>query len=278
MLIESDSEACRLLEQVNYYRLSGYWYSWRKLLEPEKRADSFIEGTTLVDVAAVYMFDCRLRETVFACLAPIELSVRSMLGHELGHVAPFAHLHPNVLGPLAQASDGEGSSAGYQKWLARYEKELRASREDFVAHHKNKYGGRLPIWAAVEVITNRFLLWTLLDPVQAIREWLRVLRPGGLLFCADANHFPHGINTQIKVDSEGGPDEFTHVYNPDLQGQLPLALEKSMEAYLRCFEEAGATDIQINPVDGVAEIDRNCGLPAGHELIRHYVITALRPR
>lgn len=129
-----------------------------------------------------------------------------------------------------------------------------------------------------DVITNRFLLWTLLDPVQAIREWLRVLRPGGLLFCADANHFPHGINNQIKVDSEGGPDEFTQVYNPDLQGQLPLALEKSMEAYLRCFEEAGATDIQINPVDGVAEIDRNCGLPAGHESIRHYVITALRPR
>ena len=84
MLIESDSEACRLLEQVNYYRLSGYWYSWRKLLEPEKRADSFVEGTTLDDVAAVYMFDCKLREIVFACLAPIELSVRSMLGHELG--------------------------------------------------------------------------------------------------------------------------------------------------------------------------------------------------
>ncbi|WP_311524184.1 Abi family protein, partial [uncultured Varibaculum sp.] len=151
MLIESDSEACRLLEQVNYYRLSGYWYSWRKLLEPGKRADSFISGTTLVDVAAVYMFDCKLRETVFACLAPIELSVRSMLGHELGRIDTFAHLHPNVLGPLAQASDGEGSSAGYQKWLARYEKELRASREDFVAHHNKKYGGRLPIWAAVEV-------------------------------------------------------------------------------------------------------------------------------
>ena len=152
MLIESDLEACWLLERVNYYRLSGYWYSWRKLLAPGKRADSFVAGTTLADVAAVYMFDCRLRETVFACLAPIELSVRSMLGHELGRVDPFAHIHPNVLGPLAKASDGEGSSAGYQKWLARYEKELRASREDFVAHHKNKYGGRLPIWAAVEVM------------------------------------------------------------------------------------------------------------------------------
>lgn len=152
MLIESDSEACRLLEQVNYYRLSGYWYSWRKLLEPGKRADSFIAGTTLDDVAAVYMFDCKLREIVFGCLGPIELSVRSMLGHELGRIDTFAHLRPSILGSLAQASDGEGSSAGYLKWLGRYEKELSASREDFVAHHNKKYGGRLPIWAAVEVM------------------------------------------------------------------------------------------------------------------------------
>lgn len=39
MLIESDLEACWLLERVNYYRLSGYWYSWRKLVAPGKRAD-----------------------------------------------------------------------------------------------------------------------------------------------------------------------------------------------------------------------------------------------
>lgn len=44
MLIESDSKASRLLGQVNYYRLSGYWYSWRKLLETGERADSFITG------------------------------------------------------------------------------------------------------------------------------------------------------------------------------------------------------------------------------------------
>lgn len=37
-------------------------------------------------------------------------------------------------------------------WLTKYEAALRTSREDFVAHHKNKYGGKLPIWAAVEVM------------------------------------------------------------------------------------------------------------------------------
>lgn len=35
---------------------------------------------------------------------------------------------------------------------AKYELALRASKEDFVEHHKRKYGGVLPIWAAVEVM------------------------------------------------------------------------------------------------------------------------------
>lgn len=37
-------------------------------------------------------------------------------------------------------------------WLDRYNKEPSFSREDFVKHHQRKYGGQLPIWAAVEVI------------------------------------------------------------------------------------------------------------------------------
>jgi abortive infection bacteriophage resistance protein len=56
-----------------------------------------------------------------------------------------AHLDPGKLGPTAR---GER----YDRWLKGYEFELRQSREDFVAHHHAKYGGRLPVWAAVELL------------------------------------------------------------------------------------------------------------------------------
>ncbi|WP_240322586.1 Abi family protein [Austwickia chelonae] len=36
--------------------------------------------------------------------------------------------------------------------MRRYENELRQSREDFVHHHRQKYGGRLPVWAATELM------------------------------------------------------------------------------------------------------------------------------
>ena len=44
------------------------------------------------------------------------------------------------LGPTSRSGDQ------YSKWVRRYEKELNQSREDFVDHHRAKYGGVLPVW------------------------------------------------------------------------------------------------------------------------------------
>lgn len=153
IVIDSDDQARHLLERVNYYRLSGYWYSWREIGEDGVRRDEFIPGTNLADIAAVYNFDWRLRETVFSALAHIELSVRSMLGHELGRIDPLAHLHPELLGSVAyETKPKPRPSTKYEHWLKRYRKELAGSREDFVTHRNQKYDGQLPIWAAVEVM------------------------------------------------------------------------------------------------------------------------------
>lgn len=133
------------LGRVNYYRLSGYWYPFRVLAEAGRR-DEFYEGTRFDDVVALYEFDERLRSATFTALTPVELAVRAHLGHQLGRIDPCVHLEPSGLGPTAR----KGSR--YATWLARYERELRQSREDFVAHHAQKYGGRLPVWAAVELL------------------------------------------------------------------------------------------------------------------------------
>lgn len=145
MAIDDRDKAISTLQRVNYYRLSGYWYPFRQQVSGT-RVDDFYPGTRLDDVVALYEFDTRLRAATFSVLAPIELALRALLGHELGRVDPCAHLDPTLLGPTARNGDG------YKKWLEGYELELRRSREDFVAHHHAKYGGRLPVWAAVEVL------------------------------------------------------------------------------------------------------------------------------
>ncbi len=137
--------AADVLRRVNYYRLSGYWYSFRQQVGGS-RVDNFYPGTRLDDVVALYEFDARLRAATFSVLSPVELAVRALLGHELGRVDPCAHLDPSLLGPTAR------QGTYYRRWRDGYELELDRSREDFVAHHHAKYGGVLPVWAAVEVL------------------------------------------------------------------------------------------------------------------------------
>lgn len=137
--------AVEMLRRVNYYRLSGYWYPFRKQT-PSGREDGFYAGARFGDVVALYEFDVRLRAATFAALAPVELAIRALLGHELGRIDPCVHLEPLKLGPTTRSGDQ------YSKWVRRYKSELNQSREDFVDHHRAKYGGVLPVWAATELM------------------------------------------------------------------------------------------------------------------------------
>lgn len=135
------------LRKVSYYRMSGYWYSFRQFGSSRRaRRDEFFPGTTLADVVKLYSFDANLRAATFSALAPVELRVRALLGHGLGALDEVAHLRPERL--HARARQGKS----YKFWLENYEKRLDESREDFVEHHRDKYGGVLPVWAAVEVL------------------------------------------------------------------------------------------------------------------------------
>ena len=87
---------------------------------------------------------------VLAVLAPVELSMRALVGHVLGEIDPCIHLKADLLGPVARGK----RASEYAKWLKKYQNKLKDSREDFVRHHKDKYGGTLPVWAAVEVLTG----------------------------------------------------------------------------------------------------------------------------
>lgn len=153
MTIENPQSAEALLRQLNYYRLSGYWHPMRRFnAETGQSLDVFRPGASFDLVHKLYLFDEQLRHVVSGELARIELAVRALLGHELGSIDPFIHLKPELLGAPAHKVASKRGDTRYEVWLKKYEAALSTSREDFVAHHKSKYGGKLPIWAAVEVL------------------------------------------------------------------------------------------------------------------------------
>ncbi|MGV8936123.1 MAG: class I SAM-dependent methyltransferase [Allorhizobium sp.] len=48
-----------------------------------------------------------------------------------------------------------------------------------------------------DVITNRHLVWTLVDPKAAFVEWLRVLKPGGKLLVVDGDFVNPGLTARL---------------------------------------------------------------------------------
>ncbi len=65
--------------------------------------------------------------------------------------------------------------------------------------------------ASFDAVTARYLLWTLREPVRALRNWRELLRPGGRLAVVDGLWFANGIDT-----SRDTPDEavFRSAYQP----------------------------------------------------------------
>lgn len=52
--------------------------------------------------------------------------------------------------------------------------------------------------AGFDVVLSRNLTWNLPDPEQAYREWLRVLKPDGLMMVFDANWYAYLFNDDLR--------------------------------------------------------------------------------
>ncbi|NLV86561.1 MAG: methyltransferase domain-containing protein [Clostridiales bacterium] len=81
-----------------------------------------------------------------------------------------------------------------------------------------------------DYIVSRNLVWNLEQPEQAYREWLRVLKSGGKLFIADANHYLFYFDNDYmhsRLVREATSNNHTHGVDPtpinEIARDLPLS-------------------------------------------------------
>lgn len=129
-----------------------------------------------------------------------------------------------------------------------------------------------------DAVTSRYLLWTLRDPVAALRSWSRVLRPGGVVACVDANWYPGGIDRTVEVESVHGPDAFVAAYDTDAEAALPLATAADPAAYVDAFVAAGLLDVEVTDLDEVVALDRRHGVSPGHRVLPQFLVTGRTAR
>lgn len=149
--IQDESEALKFLEMIGYYKLSGYFYPFRKIKQAEvivfeTREDEFIENVSFNHIIQLYEFDKSLNNLLTRALADFEQALRAKSAYLVGQIDPYAHMRVHTLHPKV-------TNREYLNWLEMFKKDIsKAKLQKFVTHHAEKYSGEMPIWVAVEVM------------------------------------------------------------------------------------------------------------------------------
>lgn len=162
MLVTDRERAISCLKRIGYYRLSAYWYPFRKseLVSDSSGAavrrvlDNFRPGTSFSLVMDLYVFDKKLRMLVLDAIERVEIALRTDIALLIGRYGPLAHRDPTKLhGNFSRRPAHRGASkTKHQEWLARLDDKFARSNEDFAKHFNLKYPGEdMPIWIAVEL-------------------------------------------------------------------------------------------------------------------------------
>lgn len=139
MYFEDEVRANCILQNVSYYRLSGYWYPLLK----DKQRHIFKDGASFDNAYSIYKFDSALRKLVLSEIEKIEIAVRTQ----------FSYI-------MSQEYDGWwftdsslfSTPAKHAKTLAKVEDEYNRSDEDFIVSFKAKYCNRFPpSWITLEI-------------------------------------------------------------------------------------------------------------------------------
>lgn len=139
VFFEDLDTAAKILSQISYYRLSGYFLSFKDT----NHENQFFFGTTFSQVYRLYEFDTILRQLLFSSIENIEIAFRTKLANFLAlKHGPLSYLDSNIF--LDQKH--------FKSFKEDFDREKKHQRNTaFVKHHKEQYGDTMPVWAAVEI-------------------------------------------------------------------------------------------------------------------------------
>jgi abortive infection bacteriophage resistance protein len=120
-----------LLENISYYRFSGYWYP----LLADKQNHIFKPNTYFDTAFKLYKFDRELRKLIITELEKIEVAVRSKMAYVLSTEHNIFWIDDTTLFT---------NSSVHRATLAKIEDELDRSDEEFIVAFKSKYVNRFP--------------------------------------------------------------------------------------------------------------------------------------
>ena len=142
LVIDDNDAVENVLSNINYYRLSGYLHNFKVTA-----SDSYTENLSWTMVKRIYDLDRKLTRILMYALEDIEETLKTRFSYTITSCYPddpTIYLKPTIYRQYAP----------YLRFLASFFniKENNQSLP-FVDHHNEEYGGFLPMWVAVELLT-----------------------------------------------------------------------------------------------------------------------------
>ncbi len=106
--------------------------------------------------------------------------------------------------------------------------------------------------ASMDVVSNRNVIWTLLDPRKAFRNWLTVLRPGGRILAVHHWTMRAGANYSDALKAE-------FLENSALEPGLTRNDPQFTEVLVKWLGEAGYTDVKTTDLPDVDRFEAEHG-------------------
>jgi abortive infection bacteriophage resistance protein len=137
LIIPDMETATQILRNLNYYRFTAYLLPFRK---PD--SEEYVAGTTFARVYDIYEFDRHLRNLIVSALEPIEVMMRTRIA--------YFHAHKYGAGGYMDAGNFEDATR-HEEFIEEFNSVIAKNAKSLVVqHHQMSYGGRFPIWVAVE--------------------------------------------------------------------------------------------------------------------------------
>lgn len=160
LIIDDDAKAIHLLETLNYYRLSGYWYPFLQ----DKTKHIFKDGATFDKAFSIYCFDRELRLLILREIEKIEIALRAKMIHILSHNYDAFWFNENSI---------FDNPTKHDRSINKIKDEYDRSDTIFIKNFKTKYSDPFPpSWITLEVSSmgTLSLLYGNLKPVRAKRD------------------------------------------------------------------------------------------------------------
>jgi len=210
MDVTSEELAVKVLSEINYYRFTGYAFQFRDNENP----DDYLKNTSFETVLQLYCFDQKLRWLLKPFLDIVEIYARTQIAYGFS-------MSKCIESPYNQHYDPTNfhHKSGHGTVITDSLNREKVHNKDslFVAHHSNKYGGKMPLWVIVELLS--FTNLSKLYSAMYYSEQDKIASAMGTSKETLRNHLHCLANLRNKVAHAGRL--YNAVYNP------PVSLGKT---------------------------------------------------